>query len=150
MRKKFFVGALALGFALMGNAVAHANPAFNGTWVCGRWEDGRFTGRRLILNNGNWTMQGNMDGAWHDAARGTFTTLNNTIAFHVTNLHRNEWDLTTGPEWLDRNAARAAEINAGASASSANSGVSRWFAVYTGSLYGTSVIRAFDYTFSRQ
>ena len=151
MRKSLLAGVMALGFTLMGNIAAHANPAFNGTWIMCCCE-------RLILNNGNWTVQSrsNAERAWRDNARGTFTVRNDTIALHTTHIHRDNISIhpsiTTGPELIDRDAARPHLVtyftnqggwratHAGSSAG-ADSRVRSYFGGAIGSLWGTSALR---------
>lgn len=143
MTKKLFAGMLAFGLALAGNAAAYADPALNGTWLDGN------ACSRLILSNGNWTLQHNegiTGGAWLNAIRGTFTARDGTIAFHVTHLHRNWLELAAGPEWLDRNAARSPML-AFPWVTEANVDrilTSYFAAVAIGTLWGASALRVDD------
>ena len=137
MRKKLLAGMLALGLAFMGNVAAHADPALNGTWL----DTYDFTAR-LILNNGNWTVQAreNITSAWENGVRGTFTTRYNTIAFHMTHWHRAILDIATGPEWLDRAALRTFLINDGATLAEVYEELYLLFGLLmAGRLLGTSV-----------
>jgi len=124
---------LVLGFALAGNVAVHANAAFNGTWGMG-------INQRLILNNGNWTMQIFSNNAWHDEARGTFTTRGDTIALHTTHIYRG---------LMDRAAARAAFVSLGQSAHDADRSVFDSFGGAIGSLWGTSALRL-EATYGRE
>ena len=140
MRKKLLAGMLALGLALLVNVAVHADPALNGTWL----ESSEFT-MRLILNNGNWTLQAreNITSAWENGMKGTFTARYNTIAFHTTHWHRSILDLATGPEWLDRAAARTFMINTeGFTPAEADEELYEMFGLLmAGRLWGTSALR---------
>ena len=55
----------------------------------------------VLAGNPNFLLNG---------TRGTFTTTGNAITIRPIHMHRNYFGLTTGSEWLDRDAARATEI----------------------------------------
>lgn len=93
--------ALMAGIAATGYGRPGTNPALNGTWNA---NDEWYVVMRFTFDNGNFWWELRVGDESPLTMRGTFTNSSDAINLSPTHLHRNVFDLTTGPEWLDHRA----------------------------------------------